>query len=242
MFGQHPLALGFLLFASLWSFLCNGLETYRADSRTPDAIKSTKGFLPKGQSTIGAAAADTSLWNHVNGATTGFSKDADGYVSTSTSKSLAQTWVKTYLKGNGYVYVIHEAPNMIDCQATLGKYNPYPEEKELAAIGGIKWEQVVGWYKYTNRKPTLLMTPNPAYLESRYRKLKRSGAVPKLAAFPKDHDAWREDPWKPFAKCSNPKRSPRDFRRQTQSCVGKQSNQKFALDVMNTYRANCPQC
>ncbi|OHE94761.1 cholera enterotoxin subunit A2 [Colletotrichum orchidophilum] len=119
MAGQQLLVLGLTVIA-LWAFLFYGLDLYRADSRPYSDIQISKGFLPKGQSTFGVATADTSLWIHVKGASNGFSKDKDGYVSTNSDRNLAESWINLFLHGNGY-------------------------EAEFAALGGIKGSQTIGW-------------------------------------------------------------------------------------------------
>ncbi|KAF9875059.1 cholera a subunit [Colletotrichum karsti] len=237
MAGHHPLVFGFFLF-SLWSLLCNAVDLYRADSRPYTTIQASKGFLPKGQSTFGVATPDTSLWNHVNGASNGFSKDEDGYVSTTSDPALAERWVTQFLNGNGYIYRIHSAPNMIDCPGTLGKYNPYPEEAEFAALGGIKDNQIIGWTPVRNGvkgKEEL----NPFYSKAIYGNMGTGGIQPKLAAFPAGHPAWKEAPWAEFSSCS--KRRARDlFRRQ--SCGGLKSNQEYAAEYLEYVQAVCPDC
>ncbi|KAF6823945.1 cholera a subunit [Colletotrichum musicola] len=229
---------GFFLF-SLWSLLCQALDLYRADSRPYSTIQASKGFLPKGQSTFGVATPDTSLWNHVNGASNGFSKDEDGYVSTTTDINLARTWVRQFLGGNGFIYRIHSAPNMIDCQATLGKYNPYPQEKEFAALGGIKDNQIIGWIPVRNNVAAAEQK-NPFYQANIYGNMGTGGAQPKLAAFPPGHAAWREAPWSQFSSC--PRRSARDFFIEKRQCGPAKSNQAFAAEHLDYVDSVCPGC
>ncbi|WYZ43582.1 hypothetical protein EsH8_VII_000018 [Colletotrichum jinshuiense] len=240
MVKQNPLVFGLFLF-SLWSFFCHALDLYRADSRPFNVIQASGGMLPKGHSRPGIVSPDTSLWNHVHGAATGASKDEDGYVSTSSSRSLAISWVTRFLGGNGFVYRIHSAPNMIDCQATLGRFNVYPEEMEFAALGGIKENQIIGWTPVRNGvlgKEVL----NSFYQSSVYSNMGTGGAQPKLAAFPPNHPAWSEAPWSQFSTCTTPRRSARDFFMQKRGCSPAKSNQAFAADYMAYANALCPAC
>ncbi|KXH31960.1 cholera enterotoxin subunit A2 [Colletotrichum simmondsii] len=237
---QQPLMLGLTLIA-FWAFLCNGLDLYRADSRNYATIQASKGFLPKGQSTFGVAAPDTSLWNHVKGAPSGASKDEDGYVSTTSDPKLAESWVSRFLGGNGFIYRIHSAPNMIDCQATLQKYNPYPEEAEFAALGGIKDNQIIGWTPVrggVKGKEEL----NPFYSRNIYSNMGTGGAQYKLAAFPPNHQAWGEAPWSQFASCTR-RRSARDlFQIEKRACSASKSNVDYAKEYLEYVEAVCPGC
>ncbi|KAF4821977.1 Heat-labile enterotoxin IIA, A chain [Colletotrichum siamense] len=234
---QYSFVFGFFLF-SLWSILGSAVDLYRADSRAFSTIQASQGFLAKGQSNIGVVSPDTSLWNHVNGADNGFSKDEDGYVSTTSDRNLARTWVRQFLGNNGYIYRIHSAPNMIDCQATLGKYNPYPQEKEFAALGGIKDNQIIGWTQIKNGvegKEQL----NPFYRSNIYGNMGTGGSQPKLAAFPPNHAAWSEAPWSEFATCTR-RRSARDlFKR---ACSPAKSNVEYANEHLEYVNAVCPDC
>lgn len=55
------------------------------------------------------------------------------------------------LNGKGYIYKIAVAPNLIDCEGTLGKYyDLWKPEKEFAALGGIKFDQIVSWTPFPN--------------------------------------------------------------------------------------------
>jgi len=229
MAGQNSFSL-FILLTSLWALLSSAADVFRADSRAPSAIKDT-GFLAKGLTTAGTVAPDISLWNHVNGAASGFSRSDDGYVSTTTDEALATSWVSSMLRGSGYVYRIHVAPNMIDCQATLKQYNPYPQEKEYAALGGIKYQQIVGWTKITSGVKGK-EEKNPSYNKSQFKRSTSSGPQYQLAAFPAGHPAWALSPWKDYATCSNPKiRAARAVLGRA-TCRPKQTNAQAAQDYV----------
>ncbi|PSN59974.1 ADP-ribosylation [Corynespora cassiicola Philippines] len=224
----HRTFLITLLLATLWSLLCSA-QVYRADSRSPDNIRGAGGFQPRGGA-IGAVPADISLWNHVNGAANGFSRMDDGYVSTTTDRNLADSWVRNNFGGNGWIYRIALAPNMIDCQATLGTFNPFPNEREMAAIGGIRYEQIIGWSQMVGGTRQAEVA-NPGYNGARYNGLRGAGAQPSLAAFPANHRAWSQAPWNAFSTCTNPRRAARDFEKR-QSCGPRQSNVQFANEYM----------
>lgn len=226
-----------LLLVTVWSLLCSA-NVFRADSRSPDVIRKDGGFKTRGQTTVGVKTQDISLWNHVKGAENGFSKMNDGYVSTTTDIALADSWVRKNFRGTGWIYRIKAAPNMIDCQATLGEYNPFPNEKEYAAIGGIKYEQIIGWIPMTGGvKKTEVK--NGKYNSARYGKLKGAGAQPSLAAFPDGHAAWNQSPWNAFGTCSKPKTPAARDIVQRQSCKPSQTNAQYADQYITRMNSQC---
>ncbi|TDZ24179.1 Heat-labile enterotoxin IIA, A chain [Colletotrichum orbiculare MAFF 240422] len=153
MLGQHPLALFFFLAASSRSLLCQAAPTgivyvFRGDVRSPEEIRAAGGFLPKGQTTFDDHQGDRSLYNHAKGIGAK-STDEDAYVSTSASELVTTTFV--YFEPIAYIYKIHVTPNMIDTVGTLGKYS-FDEEAEFAALGGIKFGQIVSWKHWKSKK------------------------------------------------------------------------------------------
>ncbi|KAF2448166.1 ADP-ribosylation [Karstenula rhodostoma CBS 690.94] len=111
---------------------------------TPKEIVAADGFRPKGE-LIGKF--DLSLWKHTHGTVVdglGTGNDNDGYVSKSSSFKFVEKWLRYELKGHGMIYKIAAYPNLIDVQATLGKYYHLPHEKEFAAIHSITFDQIRG--------------------------------------------------------------------------------------------------
>ncbi|KAE9569544.1 Cholera enterotoxin subunit A [Colletotrichum fructicola] len=151
------------------------------------------GFLPKGQASFGLQTQDTSLFNHMKGTHSIGSRDEDGYVSTSSSESVAAVFVLG--KPSAYVYKIHVTPNLIDTVGTLGKYSEFDEESEWAALGGIKYEQIVSWRPLNGRKLGTT-TKNKDYDKAKYGLAVNGGVQYQLAGFPPNHEAWDEEPWK----------------------------------------------
>ncbi|KAE9565998.1 hypothetical protein CGMCC3_g17825 [Colletotrichum fructicola] len=84
---------------------------------------------------------------------------------------------------------------MIDTVGTLGKYSDFEEEREFAALGGIKYEQIVSW-RTLNSRDLRKSTPNKDFDKRKYGSAVAGGVQYKLAGFPLDHKAWREEPWK----------------------------------------------
>ena len=198
MLGQHSSrVLGLVL--GLWTFLCHGASVYRADARGFGEIQTAGGFAPKG-SLPGALPFDVSLWNHVNDQANEFDKSSNGYVFTSLDRNQALNFLKTSLKGTGNIYKIAVAPNLIDVEATLGKFYTN-NKKELAALGGIKWEQIESYTPFTNGIEGF-QANFPGFDPSKWANKKSGGGQPQLAAFPAGHEAWGQDPWKQFATCS----------------------------------------
>lgn len=222
MLGQRPLLLLLFLATTLWSIFGNAAPTaagvvyvYRGDTRSPEEIRKAGGFLAKGlrtwgpngfrrqnQEDVSPTDPDISLFNHVRGEGIQ-SRDNDGYVSTYTDITVAQRFVARNEALGGYIYKIRVAENMIDCAGTLGRYCNYLES-EYAALGGIKFEQVVAWKKYKAGKSLDLIkeVPNPKFDKKKFDKkdVVAGGIQYQLAGFPAGHPAWKEAPWKSHCK------------------------------------------
>lgn len=121
---------------------------WRTDGRSPDVLKASRGFQTKGWTN--GYREDVSLYRHCKGAKNGASMDDDGFVSTTWKHSVAEGWVLDHHKGSAYVYKIATDEGLIDVEATLKGYSPFPHELEFAAIQSIPWSQVQGWYRYTS--------------------------------------------------------------------------------------------
>lgn len=198
MFGEHSFRVLYLVIG-LWTFICNGASVYRADARGFGDIQAAGGFSPKG-STPGTVPSDVSLWYHVNDQASEFDKRSNGYVFTSSDRNQALNYLKTALKGTGNIYKIAVGPNLIDVEATLGKFYT-SNKKEIAALGGIKWEQIESYTPFTNNIEGF-QANFPGFDRDKWANKKLGGAQPQLAAFPAGHEAWSQAPWKDFATCS----------------------------------------
>ncbi|WP_407965665.1 enterotoxin A family protein [Bartonella sp. C271] len=195
-------------------------KVYRAAMESPEEIKREGGFMPRGMDGTrpNQPPPDINLWNHVHGSETGMSRHNSGYVSTTTSRGFAINWVNDHLNHNGYVYHIRATPNFIDVNASLRHYSPHQEELEMAALGMIHWNQVIGWERV--RGGTVgEFVPNPDYRERLYMYYAAGGAQPQLAAFPDGHPAWAHDPWITYAQCEL-----------KSSCSPKKSSLQFGVD------------
>lgn len=197
------MVLIFILFSlSLPGIAYTQDKVYRAAMENPDNVKSGNGFYPRGMdgSRPGQAPPNINLWDHTHGAGSGMSRHDSGYVSTTTSRGFAISWVNDHLNHNGYVYHIDPTPNFIDVNGTLRHYSPHPEELEFAALGFVYWGQIIGWERV--RGGTVgPFVPNPDYRRSLYSSLSPGGAQPQLAGFPAAHPAWSQHPWVSFASC-----------------------------------------
>jgi RHS repeat-associated protein len=105
---------------------------FRGDERSPDEVFKT-GFQPRGK--------ETDLFKYA------LYNVPSAYVSTSTSVKIAQE----FASGNGYVYTIRSQTKGIDVNATLGSNSPFAHEKEIAVLGGIRTEDIMGARKAENR-------------------------------------------------------------------------------------------
>ncbi|KAG8159100.1 hypothetical protein KVR01_010761 [Diaporthe batatas] len=189
-----------LLVLNLWTLCCNAqYRVWRADTRAPIDMEASDRFAPRGASMILQIMPNLSLWNHVHGALTGGSRMDDGYVSTTNSQETAIAFLRTFHNGNGYIYEIAATAQFIDVAATLGRYNPYPEEREFAALGGFQWDQVVRHTRYVNGVPVEPAQENNSYNDDVYNHSQPTMGEPELAGFPETHEAWGLHPWNAFA-------------------------------------------
>lgn len=215
----------FVLFylASLWFFLGEASSlragpkfVWRGAGRAPQDVKAAGGFLPKGLTAVGEVDPEISLWKHVdipeeldedgNRVGLGSTAENDGYTSLTSSFFLALGYAfYSRQQDTTYIYRVKTTPNMINVAKTLGKYNLYTEEDEYAALGGVKWDQIVSWRKVdrSNLGTFSWLRPikNKDYDATRYSKFRTGGAQFGLAGFPPDHEAWNEKPWKQFKPC-----------------------------------------
>jgi hypothetical protein len=85
--------------------------------------------------------------------------------------------------------------------------DPHPEEQELAALDGIPWKQIVGWWdQFTMSNGNIVdgkFTENPDFDKAKYDSHDDAGAQYQLAGFPKDHKAWKEAPWNAYTACTD---------------------------------------
>lgn len=171
---------------------------------SPDVVKRDNGFLPKGSdgSRPNQPPPDISLFNHASGSGTGLARYDSGYVSTTTSLTLAHYWVNNNLSGVGYIYHIQPTANMIDVNRSLGQYSPHPDEQEYASLGTIHWGQIIGWQEVSYGVLQSFQR-NPDYQRQLYRYSHAAGSVPGLAGFPPDHLAWALHPWVEYTNCEN---------------------------------------
>ncbi|RDA89290.1 hypothetical protein CP532_0513 [Ophiocordyceps camponoti-leonardi (nom. inval.)] len=110
---------------------------FRGDSRSPDQIRNATGFLPR-RNTNYDDPITFSLYHHALGI-----RSSTAYVST--SSSFGQSAANFAGSGN-WVYRIHITPNMISVNQALSPLSPYPQQEEAAALGGIPWNAVQGWW------------------------------------------------------------------------------------------------
>ncbi|MFV8761624.1 enterotoxin A family protein [Yersinia enterocolitica] len=180
-------------------------DYFRADSRPPDEIKRAGGLLPKGQNEAyeRGTPVNINLYDHARGEVTGNTRYNDGYVSTTNTLNQAHIIGQNMFGGLNeyYIYVIAAAPNMFDVNGVLGRYSPHPYEHEFAALGGIPWSQVIGWYRVSFGAMQGSMTRNRNYRNDLFRGLSVAPNEDgyRLAGFPDGFQAWRELPWSEHA-------------------------------------------
>ncbi|PHH65908.1 putative enterotoxin [Ophiocordyceps australis] len=186
---------------------------FRGDGRNPQKVKAAGGFLPHSSSPPRSLKA-YSLYNHVLDSIVDVNNKMRDtvYVSTTTAWPTAANFAADRPLG-GFVYRIHATPNMVDVQESMLSHNPFPGEREWAAMGGVRWEQIEGWMflpeNYSRadwRKagaPTLetemwRFIRNPDYA-SRFDAEVASPGQPQLVAWFGKGAAWANlNPWKKF--------------------------------------------
>lgn len=161
---------------------------WRGASTSPDEARAAGGLRPPGRS--------ASLWSHVNG----YNKGSEGYVSTSVDRTISETRLEYHYQGEGWLYKVAVAPNMVDVNGILRHFSPYQEEVELSALGGIAYDQIMSWTPFTGGKKGKEVL-NPDYNPEKYRGKRSAGIQPHLAGFPADHEAWGLDRWSHLSVC-----------------------------------------
>ncbi|GAB7523149.1 hypothetical protein PBS_21330 [Paraburkholderia sp. 2C] len=96
------------------------------------------------------------------------------------------------LPGDGYIYYIAPTPNMVDVNATLGRFAHVPRTEELAAMGWIDFSQIRGWRPVRHGVPGHYER-NSAYRWDVYDRTSSAGAQPQLARVPISDFTWRDD-------------------------------------------------
>lgn len=108
-----------------------------------------RGFQLLDQLTPEQLEAGSSLWTHTNNP--GGTRDVTQYVSTSSSLTGAITFAvrpsPEHAQEVGYLYRIRTNWAMVDVNLSLENISPYPAQQEQAAVQGIPWTQVLGWYE-----------------------------------------------------------------------------------------------
>ncbi|KAH8589856.1 hypothetical protein B0O99DRAFT_692075 [Bisporella sp. PMI_857] len=200
------LGLVHFLVVSLLALLANCYEVnfvYRADTRPWDVIKKDGGFRTKADTN--KLKPDYSLYIHAAPVGGGATAKNDGYVSTSWDETVCKGWVTGQLGGTAYVYKISTNDHFVDVASTLGKYNPFPKEKEYAVKDSIQWRFVSEWTEYVKGKPQ--QTVRNKDFDIKTIKWNANGPQFELAGFPASHKAWSEEPWKSTKANPNKKSS-----------------------------------
>jgi hypothetical protein len=88
---------------------------------------------------------------------------------------------------------------------------------ELAALDGIPFEQIIGWYdKFTianDKIVDFVYTENDQFNKAKYDNKDDAGAQYQLAGFPKNHEAWKKEPWNAYTACTDKSIKPKPSRR-----------------------------
>ncbi|MEU6709466.1 RICIN domain-containing protein [Streptomyces wuyuanensis] len=178
---------------------------WHASSLPPGEIEKDGAVFPKGLDGTrpDQPPPNLSLYLHVQGTPSGASRYDSGYVGTTTDRDYALRRITERFGGNGYLYRVRATPNFVDVAGTLGGFYNRASEREYAAMGGFRYDQIIDWEEisFGVAQPG---ESNAAYDADRYRGLRASGGQPQLAGFPPNHAAWSQEPWRQFASCSSP--------------------------------------
>ncbi|RBQ35581.1 heat-labile enterotoxin subunit alpha [Rahnella aquatilis] len=209
---------------------------YRSVMESPDVVKQTGGFLPRGMDGTrpNQPPPDISLFNHVNGAETGLARHDAGYVSTTESLTVAHSWVNNNLAGVGYIYYIQPTGNFIDVNGTLRQFSPYSGEMEYASLGMIRWQQIRGWREVSFGVQQEYV-PNRDYNPSLYALSHAGGIEPQLAGFPPDHVGWSLEPWRGFGGCVLESSLKRSVLTENSNCIPVKTAQEAGSEYYYQY-------
>lgn len=163
---------------------------FRADKREPGEVKRAGGF--KANYTFYNRQPVYSLYYHA----IGFLPQTTPFISTTDDLNVARTMMPA--SQFFYVYAIRPSSNFISTEGTLGRFNPFPEQREWAALEVIPWEDIVGWYVIANGRAQRT-EQNPDYTSP----TPISGEIIRpvysrfdMAGFPESHQALNEEPWR----------------------------------------------
>ncbi|RDA84543.1 putative heat-labile enterotoxin [Ophiocordyceps camponoti-leonardi (nom. inval.)] len=198
---------------------------YRADRIHPMDLELQGGFLPRGLdgSRHNRLSLDFSLYNHVLGTRTGSSKSNSAFVATSKTERAARRILSLTFNDVGFIYSIHVTSNFYDVEGTLGGYYMHTIEEEVAALGKIQFGQVLGWIEFRQgvEQPYV---KNHKYDHKLFDTEEWAGAEYRIAGFPENHVAWRQEPWRSARESRRPSCAP-SRKRDVMSCDSVQPKQ-----------------
>ncbi len=169
---------------------------FRPSMESPQSISSKGGF-----SAGSTPLRDVSLLTHdFDVAAHGGLTDSAGYLGTFEDPLTAIERQRQQPR-QGFIYAIAPSPNMVDVNASLGRYTQQHDSHEFAAMGHIDSTQIMGWWRMEDleqgRKNAFVA--NPEFRWDVYSHTPPAGAQPQLARFPMNSPAWQDPVYRPFA-------------------------------------------
>lgn len=220
---------------------------WRADNMEPSEVEARGGFWPRGQNggqsplriqDTPLVDPDISLFRHVLGNfEQAASWDQSGYVATTIEFRRAMDWLWRYHRVPGYLYQIHVSPNFIDVAEVLRHHYRFRAEREVAALGGIHFSQIMGWRHVLEdpQNPGRILlgpyTPNPRY-NAIFNTMRLPTPQYQLAGFPDGHEAHNQHPWNSVGiNCGN-HGGGRSLREAEGFCTAQKQSKDVAAEYM----------
>ncbi|RDA84047.1 putative heat-labile enterotoxi [Ophiocordyceps camponoti-leonardi (nom. inval.)] len=114
---------------------------YRGDERPPWVLRALGGIPTEFVGSVVNASFSLEAHHLVDGRWRNF---RSAYTTTARRFGSAAIWAADPRLSDGWVYMIHATPNMINVTDS-GFPLTYKAETEFAAMGGIRWDQIMGW-------------------------------------------------------------------------------------------------
>ncbi|RDA89593.1 putative heat-labile enterotoxin [Ophiocordyceps camponoti-saundersi (nom. inval.)] len=114
---------------------------YRGDERPPWMLRALGGIPAEFEGPVVNASFSLEAHHLVDGRWRNF---RSAYTTTARRFGSAALWAADPRVSDGWIYMIHATPNMINLTDS-GFSLTYKAETEISALGGIRWDQIMAW-------------------------------------------------------------------------------------------------